>query len=104
MTGQSSIRGMCVWPNVYQTTRSVCGDAAVGLRPLGQAVAAGVLVRVIARREPFLGMERRDPEVLGQEARPLEHRRAGLGERKHVLSRGRADRRLAPPRLFLRPG
>ena len=45
-------------------------DRAVGRGPARQAVAAGVLVRVVAGRVPLVGAVRRHPEVVRERTRP----------------------------------
>ena len=103
ITGQSSRRGMCVWPNVYQTTRSRSARSRSAAVQLRQAVAARVLVGIFAGREPLLGIERGHPEVARQEGRPFQERCTGLGKGEGRLARAEPVRhRLA--HAVLAPG
>ncbi len=90
ITGQSSSRGMCVWPNVYQTTRSRSPRSRSAAVQLRQAIAAGVLVGILAGREPLLGIEGGHPEVARQEGRPFQERCTGLGEGERGFARAEA--------------
>src|SRR5260370_3768813 len=62
-------------------------DRAVGFRPGGEPGATRVLVRVIACREPLIGMEGGDPQVLRREYGALVRRRVGVTEREHAGAR-----------------
>ena len=55
MTGQSSGRTKWVTPNVYQSTTSVSTSERSAAVQRGQAVAARVLVRVLARGPALVG-------------------------------------------------
>ena len=69
MTGQSSGRGMCVTPNECHSTMSVSTTGRSCAVHCRQARPAGVLVRVVARGPPLLGVERRDPQVVRRRRR-----------------------------------
>ena len=71
-------------------------DRPVGFRPGGEPGAARVLVRVIARREPLIRLERGDPEVFGRECGALRHRGVGVAESQDVAARDERIGRLVP--------
>ena len=64
ITGQSSGRTMWWAPNVYQSDHVGVLGRAVGRDEARQAVAAGVLVRVVAGGEALLRVVRRHPDVV----------------------------------------
>jgi hypothetical protein len=72
-------------------------DRAVGFRPSGEPGTAGVLVRVIARREPLIGPVRGDPQVLGGALRPSSSRM------RSAPPKTRSSAWPTPPRQY-RPG
>jgi hypothetical protein len=63
------------------------GDGSVGSRPFRQAVTFPPLVGIISGRIPLTLLVRGDPEVFGQEARPLNDRRVIVRERESILTR-----------------
>ena len=63
---------------------------AVGLGPLGQAVAGGVLIRVVAGSEAFFGAKGRHPEMVRSEAGAAHDSGIGLHERRTVFARHKA--------------
>ena len=69
-------------PNVYQTTTSVSTSERSAAVQRGQAVAARVLVRVLARGAALVGAVRRDPEVVLREPGPLADARVGVREQR----------------------
>ena len=105
ITGQSSVRGMWLVPNTYQSTTSVSRSwprsAAVQRR---QAGAAGVLERVVARRIALVGVERRHPQVLVHERRPAADRPSPATPAGTSCGPARACSRPASPTRLRRPG
>ena len=106
ITGQSSGRGMWWLPNVYQTTTSVSSIGRSAARPLGQAVAARVLVRVVAGRVPLVGRDTASPTgAWSTNPARCGQRRVRRGERHRVLARAPACRPTgSPTRVARRSG
>jgi hypothetical protein len=71
-------------------------DRAISFRPSGEPGTAGVLVRVIARREPLIGPVKGDPQVLGRECGPPGHRGGGMAESQDVTAGDELLGRLMP--------
>ena len=71
-------------------------DRAVGLRPWPAVQLARVLVGVITRREPLIGMVRGDPQVPGRECGALGHRGVGVAEQQDVAAGDKLVRGLMP--------
>ena len=86
ITGQSSSAGHASGQGVPDDQVAV-GEVAIGPGRPGQAVAAGVLIGVVPGRESFPGIERRHPEMVGQERSPSQERGTREGERLGRLGR-----------------
>ena len=103
ITGQSSSRGMWVWPKVYQRTRSRSARSRSAFVHFGRPCPPGFWLGYSPAGIPLLGSIGRDPEVAGQETRPLQQRGGRPGVRQDVLAGAEpiADGR---PSSFFRDG
>ena len=133
MTGQSSGRGKCVTPNVYQSTTSVSTSDRSAAVHRGSPSPPACWFGIVAGGPPLVRRVRRDPQVVAWrsrraarrddsgcgEQRRRRHRRAracsatGCAERVaarrgsticHAAARAAFDGRAAPPCSRVEPG